>query len=110
MSGAPAAVLFEPHVGGRIYPRAPDGAEHEWGRVTAWEPPGRLAYTWHLRQDAADATDVEITFTAVPGTALRSRSSTPAGSGSARAGPELRERNTRGWTGLLPHFVALAAA
>ena len=57
-------VVLEPRVGGRIYERTPVGAEHEWGEVTAWEPPSRLAYLWFLRADRADATDVEIRFIA----------------------------------------------
>ena len=32
------------------------------GEVTLWEPPHQLGYMWHLRQDRADWTDVEITF------------------------------------------------
>ena len=101
--------MFEPRAGGRIYERAPDGAEHEWGRVTAWEPPRRLAYSWHLRQDRADATDVEVTFSAAPeGTAVAivHRGWERLGA----KGPAARERNTRGWAGLLPHYVAAARA
>jgi len=105
--GAPEAVCFEARAGGRVYERAPGGEEHEWGRVLAWEPPHRLAYSWHLRQDRADATEVELTFAA-------------AGSGTAVAivhrgwerlgarGEELRKRNVRGWAGLLPAYVAAA--
>jgi uncharacterized protein YndB with AHSA1/START domain len=107
VSGAPEAVVFEPRAGGRIYERAPDGAEHEWGRVTAWEPPRRLAYSWHLRQDRGDATDVEITFAAAPeGTAVAIVHSGWERLGAK--GPAARERNTRGWAGLLPHYVAAA--
>jgi uncharacterized protein YndB with AHSA1/START domain len=62
VSGAPDEVTIEPRPGGRIYERAPGGEEHDWGCVLAWEPPRRLAYTWHLRRDEADATEVEITF------------------------------------------------
>ena len=36
---------------GRIYERTPAGTEHDWGEVTVWEPPARLAYLWHLRPD-----------------------------------------------------------
>jgi uncharacterized protein YndB with AHSA1/START domain len=32
-----------------FYERTPDGAEHDWGEVLAWEPPRRLVSTWHLR-------------------------------------------------------------
>ena len=105
VSGAPEAVTFEPRTGGRVYERGPSGEEHNWGRVLAWEPPRRLVYSWHLRQDAADATEVEITFTA-------------SGAGTTVAivhhgwerlgarGPGLRERNMRAWAGLLPAYVA----
>lgn len=100
-------VTFEPHPGGRIYERTPAGAEHDWGEVLAWEPPRRLVYLWHLRYDRADATEVEITFE-------------PAGTGTAVAivhrgwerlgakGPERRERNQRGWDGLLRHYRSKA--
>ena len=109
VSGGPEAVVFEPRPGGRIYERAPGGDEHEWGRVTAWEPPRRLAYSWHLRQDRADATDVEVTFAPIPeGTAVEIVHSGWERLGAR--GPDLRERNTRGWAGLLGHFVAAAEA
>jgi len=55
-------VTFEPRPGGRIYERTPQGEEHDWGEVLAWEPPRRLVYLWHLRFDRADATEVEVTF------------------------------------------------
>jgi uncharacterized protein YndB with AHSA1/START domain len=103
-------VMFEPRAGGRIYERTPDGAEHDWGEVLAWEPPRRLAYLWHLRFDRADATEVEVTFVPDPeGTAVRivHRGWERLG---APKGPERRARNERGWAGLLPHYVAACAA
>ena len=107
VSGAPEAVTIEPRTGGRIFERAPGGEEHEWGRVIRWEPPRRLVYSWHLRQDAADATEVEITFEeAGEGTAV-----TITHRGWERLGergPGLRERNVRGWAGLLPAYVSAA--
>jgi uncharacterized protein YndB with AHSA1/START domain len=98
-------VTFEPRPGGRIYERSAAGEEHEWGEVVAWEPPRRLAYLWHLRQDRADATRVDITFAPVDaGTEV-----TIVHSGWERLGARgtgLRERNQRGWGGLVPHFEA----
>ncbi len=105
VSGGPEAVAFEPRAGGRIYERAPGGQEHEWGRIVAWEPPRRLVYSWHLRQDRADATEVEITFAA----AGEATAVTIVHRGWDRLGargPALRERNTRGWAGLLPRYVS----
>jgi uncharacterized protein YndB with AHSA1/START domain len=46
-------VVLETEKGGRIYERTRDGDEHDWGEVTVWEPPHRLAYLWHLRRDRA---------------------------------------------------------
>jgi uncharacterized protein YndB with AHSA1/START domain len=102
-------VIIEPGVGGRIYERTPNGAEHDWGQVTRWDPPHRIAYRWHLRHDRADATDVEITFapdgqggTAV---AIEHRGWERLGA----RGPERRRQNRHGWDSVLPHFQAAAA-
>ena len=60
---------FEPDVGGRfieVYDQ--DGEGYEIGRITAWEPGQRLAYTWRQSDWPEDAiTDVEITFQPVDG-------------------------------------------
>ena len=67
VAGEPGlAVILEPRPGGRIFEQTADGREADWGRILAWEPPHRLVYTWHLRQDEADATVVEIRFDARP--------------------------------------------
>jgi uncharacterized protein YndB with AHSA1/START domain len=110
VSGDPGlAVTFEPRPGGRIYERTPAGEEHDWGEVVAWEPPRRLAYLWHLRQDRADATRVEITFAPAPaGTEVTIVHRGWEALGAR--GPDLRERNRHGWGGLLPHFERFVAA
>ena len=56
------AIVFEEHVGGRIYQRTPDGVEHPWGEVTEWDPPHRISYLWHLFFDRSDATSITMTF------------------------------------------------
>jgi uncharacterized protein YndB with AHSA1/START domain len=98
-------VTFEPRPGGRIYERTSTGEEHEWGEVLAWEPPHRLVYLWHLRFDRCDATEVEVTFRARDaggGTDVRivHRGWERLGS----AGPERRDRNRRGWDGVLERY------
>jgi uncharacterized protein YndB with AHSA1/START domain len=59
------AVLMEERVGGRIRESIGGGREAVWGTVTAWEPPHRVAFTWHPGHDPAQAQDVEVTFVAV---------------------------------------------
>jgi uncharacterized protein YndB with AHSA1/START domain len=104
VSGEPGlTVTFEPHAGGRIFERTPSGEEHDWGEVLVWEPPRRLAYLWHLRFDRSDATEVSVTFTeAAEGTAVRIVHTGWERLGAA--GPERRERNRKGWAGVIEHY------
>ena len=93
VSGGPEAIVLTGEVGGRIYERATDGTEHEWGEVTVWQPPTRLAYLWYLGRDPADATEVEIRFHPQEGNTRRpvSTSPTAAGNASAHRGATVRE-------------------
>jgi uncharacterized protein YndB with AHSA1/START domain len=63
-----ADVRIEPSDGGRWYEIGEDGTEQQWGRVLAWEPPGRILLAWQLNADWAFDPDfettVEMTFTA----------------------------------------------
>ncbi len=102
-----AVVVLEPRVGGRIYERAPSGQEHDWGEITAWDPPARLGYLWHLRRNREDATDVVIRF--LPeGTGTRLEIEHTGWERLGDDGHEWRSRNFGGWTSLLPHFTAAA--
>jgi hypothetical protein len=59
VSGTPGTVVvLETWLGGRIFERATDGAEIDWGVVTQWSPPRRLGYTWHIGRDPVQATEV----------------------------------------------------
>ena len=55
-------IVFECRVGGRIYEELNDGRRFEWGRVTAWDPPRRVGFTWHPSRDAREAQEVDVTF------------------------------------------------
>jgi uncharacterized protein YndB with AHSA1/START domain len=110
VTGDPAsAVILEPGVGGRVYERTPSGEVHDWGEITAWEPPHRLAYLWHLRRDRADATEVEITFTPHDGATTVEIEHRGWDRLGAR-GSDWRTANLGGWTTLLPHYQASAGA
>jgi Activator of Hsp90 ATPase homolog 1-like protein len=106
VSGEPGvSVFFEPRLGGKIFERTPEGRSHEWGEITAWEPPRRLGYLWYLRRDRADATEVEIRFVDRNGGArveIEHRGWERLGA----AGSDWRDANRAGWASLLPHFAA----
>ena len=56
---AETAVL-EGRNGGRLYEKVDDGTEHDWGAVTHWEPPHRVAFSWRI---TGVPTHVDVTFT-----------------------------------------------
>ena len=68
--------IMEPRAGGRWFERDAAGNECDWGSVLAFEPPHRVLLAWHLTPDfrydpdPAQATEVEVTFTAVEGGTL----------------------------------------
>ncbi len=45
-STSPLHIRFEPRPGGRYYETFLDESEYEIGRITDWDPPARLAYSW----------------------------------------------------------------
>jgi uncharacterized protein YndB with AHSA1/START domain len=56
------AVVLEGGQGGRFYERLEDGTEHEWGRVTEWDPPHRLAFSWYPGRGSETSQVVEVRF------------------------------------------------
>jgi hypothetical protein len=103
-------IVFEPRVGGRIFERSRIGQEHEWGEITVWDPPRRLAYLWRIATERSNATDVEIRFLEMgPAT---TRVEVEHG-GWDRLGPATgqswRESNQDGWDGTLPAYIAACA-
>jgi uncharacterized protein YndB with AHSA1/START domain len=103
-------VRIEPWVGGRIFERTPAGREADWGEVTAWEPPRRLAYRWHLNAPRANATDVEITFTELAAGTTQVEIVHGGWERFGDAGPGWRDANRGGWSGVLPLYIAACTA
>jgi len=64
-------IVIEPFSGGRWFERGEDGEEVQWGKVLAWEPPGRVLLGWQLnaafRPDPDLLTEVELRFEQAPG-------------------------------------------
>lgn len=60
---APGVLAFEPGVGGRFTETLANGHVFEIGRITAWSPPHRLAFTWRQATFPPDVTTkVEVRF------------------------------------------------
>ena len=59
-------VVVEPRSSGRWFERDAEGNETDWGKVLAWEPPGRVLLGWQLdagfKLDPNLITEVEVTF------------------------------------------------
>jgi uncharacterized protein YndB with AHSA1/START domain len=102
------ACVIEARTGGRIFETTRAGAEHLWGRITVFDRPHRLAFTWHPGRQPGDHTIVEVTFS--PSGTGRTRlelahSGWPVDAGARRADYD------RGWQALLrDDFAAYVAA
>jgi uncharacterized protein YndB with AHSA1/START domain len=60
---APGRLAFEPGPGGRLVETLANGKVFEIGRITAWEPPRRLVFTWRQASFPPDFhTEVEVAF------------------------------------------------
>jgi uncharacterized protein YndB with AHSA1/START domain len=100
--------FIEPGVGGRLYETTRSGDEHLWGTVAVWEPPRRLAYSWHPQVDLSQRTMVLVMFT--PLGPHRTRL-TLTHSGWQPGQEERRTNYQAGWDGLLADgYVAYLAS
>ena len=102
-------VVFEGRSGGRIYERTATGREIEWGEVTVWEPPRRLAYLWFIATDRASATEVEITFSDLGDGGTQVHIEHAGWERLGERGGGWRSVNRGGWDGTLPAYVAACA-
>ena len=65
-----AETVFETQVGGHIYDVGTDGSTCRWARVLAYEPPGRVLFswdigpTWQVESDPGKTSEVEVRFVA----------------------------------------------
>jgi uncharacterized protein YndB with AHSA1/START domain len=77
--GALERIAIEPRAGGFAHEIGPGGLRLDWGRVSAWEPPHRLAFSWQVGPDRvpevspANASQVELQFEPAAGGRTRVR-------------------------------------
>jgi uncharacterized protein YndB with AHSA1/START domain len=107
-----ADIVVEPRAGGRWFERDADGAETNWGKVLAWEPPARLLLGWQINgrwgYDPDLLTEVELTFTPAAGggtlVTLEHRNLERFGAEAAR----ITEQLGGGWPRRLAEFAEFA--
>jgi uncharacterized protein YndB with AHSA1/START domain len=103
-------IIFEGRAGGRIFEQTPEGEEFDRGRVKVWEPPWRLVYSWHLRRDPAEWTEVEIVFEAMGDEATRVEIEHRGWERLGTQGQDERDNHGGGWETLLPHYRSAVEA
>lgn len=101
-------VRFEGSVGGRILEEADDGQVHPWGTVTAWEPPGRVVFTWHPGREPDTAQSVEVEFSAQDG-GTRVRLTHTGWERFGDSAAEMRGEYDTGWTFVLSRYAGATA-
>jgi uncharacterized protein YndB with AHSA1/START domain len=89
-------IVFGAGAGAAIVETMADGTTAVWGTVTRWEPPHRVAFTWHPGAAEAEATRVEVTFTQAGRPAPWCDWSTRAGSAGPTARPHARTTTPAG--------------
>ncbi len=97
-------IVFEPHVGGRIFERTLSGVEHDWGEVLTWDPPGRLRYLWHVFFDRSEATTVQVDFAPIGETETAVTITQTGFEILGAAGEERRRRTHSAWASLTEQY------
>jgi uncharacterized protein YndB with AHSA1/START domain len=105
--GKDAKVFLEGRVGGRFYERRPDGTEYQIGKVTSYQPPSLVAFTWRAPSWDVD-TQVEIRFTA-EGSGTRVELEHSGWDQDAKT-RDARNSYDGGWVGVLGYFQSFANA
>ncbi len=114
---APGVLAFEPGEGGRLTETLASGKVFEIGRITAWEPPARLVFSWRQANFPPDLhTEVEVRFEPVGeetrvSVEHRGFDRVPAGSAARHGFPDqaLLMRLAEWWRMLLTSYGERAA-
>jgi uncharacterized protein YndB with AHSA1/START domain len=105
--GKDSRLFLERQLGGRLYERRSDGSEYEIGRLTSYQPPAIVAFSW--RAPSWDVTtQVEIRFTPeADGTRVELEHSGWDQNASTR---DAHKNYDSGWGTILGHYVAACAS
>jgi len=97
-------------VGEQIVETTADGSVHIWGTITLWDPPHRVAHTWHAGAPLEEATDIVVSFT--PDGEGRTRVELTHSGWERRSGDPARMRSgyEGGWDKVLGAYAATLRA
>ncbi len=99
--GKDSKLFLERQVGGRFFETRADGTEYEIGRVTAYQPASRVAFTWRAPSWEI-VTQVEIRFVAeAGGTRIELEHS---GWEQSAQTSDARKNYDSGWDTVLGHY------
>jgi len=101
------AVAMDCCAGGEIIESLADGTTTVWGRVTGWEPPRRVAFTWHPGTPVEEATHVDVSFAEHDGGTLVTL--VHSGWAARPDGERARVGYDSGWEVVLAPLVRLAS-
>jgi len=101
-SGAGSKVSMETREGGRFFETRADGTEYEIGRLTTYQPPHVVAFTWRAPSWDNVTTQVEVRF-AAEGTGTRIELEHRGWEQDAKT-REARKGYDGGWDTMLGHY------
>lgn len=100
-------MVIEGRIGGRFFERYTDGSEYDIGRITTYEPPTMVGFTWRA-PSWEQTTQVQIRFTAEgSGTRVELEHSGWEQADNVR---EARKNYDNGWDFVLGHYLTYASA
>ncbi len=95
------SVVLEGKVGGRLYEIERGGTEHDWGRITEWNPPEGLSLTWHPGNPSTMATTLSITFEKIGTQKTRFVLIHDGWEVRGEEASQIRKRYDQGWNGTI---------
>jgi uncharacterized protein YndB with AHSA1/START domain len=100
-------LAMDRQIGGRLFERRTDGSEYEIGRVTAYEPPSVVGFTWKA-PSWNQSTQVEIRFRQ-EGKGTRLELEHSGWETDPKVG-DYRDNYETGWGTILEHYNAAVRA
>ncbi len=110
-------MAMEPRAGGFLHEIGAFGMRLDWGRISVWQPPSRLAFSWQIGPDRtptpspSQASEVEVRFDPAPAGRTRVSVSHDGWDRHGDRGAAYREQvDAAGtWPRALASFAELAA-